>query len=85
LIWIWYIDGWIRAEKTSWVALTVVRVSVAKISFCSIMPDKHWFDLTSFFYSDIVNLDNHYADVEYTNAPGRIISSGMIMEKFGGP
>jgi hypothetical protein len=35
--------------------------------------------------ADIVILDNHYKDAENKKHPDRVISSGMIFDKFDGP
>jgi hypothetical protein len=35
--------------------------------------------------ADIVILDNHYKDAANKEHPDRVISSGMIFDKFNGP
>lgn len=47
-------------------------------------------DLGDFRYgprelADVVILDNHYKDEKNKEHPGRILSSAIIFEKFGGP
>ena len=50
-----------------------------------LMKDLGNFKYTPRELADIVILDNHYKDAESKEHPDRIISSGMIFDKFNGP